>query len=125
MAVTFTPRRVEPLTDLAHDCLSDSHQLSAAEFVPVYFGMIIDSTGPTLDPTKLEAVRRMPRPQTVKDLRTFLGLTGYLWQFVPKYSLTAAALTNILRIKDFASNHGCKDLMAWEIEEDQALQSLR
>ena len=32
----LTPRRVELLTDLTNDFLSVSHQLAAAEFVPVY-----------------------------------------------------------------------------------------
>ena len=59
--------------------------------------MIVDSTGLHPAPSKLEVIARMPRPQTVKGVRTLQGLTGYLRQFVPNYSLTAAPLTDILR----------------------------
>ncbi|CAN0466513.1 unnamed protein product, partial [Ectocarpus sp. 12 AP-2014] len=47
-------------------------------------------------PSKLEAIANMPRSRTVEDLRTFLGLTGYLRQFVTQYSVIAAPLTDIL-----------------------------
>ena len=40
-------------------------------------GMIIDSTDLHLAPSRLEAITRMPRPQAVDELRTFLGLTSY------------------------------------------------
>ena len=66
--------------------------------------MIIDSTCLHPAPTKLEAIARMPRPRTVKELRTFLSLTDDLPQFVPNYSVTAAPLTNTLRNKEFASS---------------------
>ena len=90
-----------------------------------FLGMIIDSTGLHPAPTKLEAIASMPRPQTVEELRTFLGLTGFLRQFVPNYSLTAAPLTDILRNKDFASKHARKNRIGWGAEEEQAFQSLR
>ena len=45
--------------------------------------MIIDSTGLRPELTELVAIARMPCPQTVEELRTLLGLTGYLRQFVP------------------------------------------
>ena len=90
-----------------------------------FLGMIIDSTGLHPAPTKLKAITSMPRPQTVEELRTFLGLTGYLRQFVPNYSLTAAPLTDILRNKDFASKRARKNCIVWGVEEEQAFQSLR
>ena len=43
-----------------------------------FLGMVIDSTGLHPALTKSEAIARMPRPQTVGEFRTFLGLTGYL-----------------------------------------------
>ncbi|CAB1106770.1 unnamed protein product [Ectocarpus sp. CCAP 1310/34] len=43
-----------------------------------FFGMITDSTGLYPAQSKLDAITRIPRPHTVEELRTFLGLTGYL-----------------------------------------------
>ncbi|CAB1108851.1 unnamed protein product [Ectocarpus sp. CCAP 1310/34] len=90
-----------------------------------FLGMIIDSTGLYPAPSKLDAIARMPRPHTVEELRTFLGLTGYLRQFVPNYSLTAAPLTNILRNKAFASKRARKLPIPWSVAEEDAFQSLR
>ena len=94
-------------------------------FSQAFLGMIIDSTSLHPAPTRLEAIASMPRPQTVEKLRTFLGLTGYLRQFVPSYSLTASPLTDILRNKDFASKRARKNRIVWGVEEEQAFQSLR
>ena len=90
-----------------------------------FLGMIINNTGLHPAPTKSEAIASMPRPQTVEELRTFLGLTGYLGQFVPNYSLTTASLTDIIRNKDFALKRGRKIRIVWGVEEEQAFQSLR
>ena len=87
-------------------------------------GMIIERTRLHPVPTKLEAIERMPRTQIVEELRTFLGLTGYLRQFVRNYSLTAVPLTNILLNKDFASERARKNVIVWDLEEEQAFQSL-
>ncbi|CAB1108232.1 unnamed protein product [Ectocarpus sp. CCAP 1310/34] len=56
-----------------------------------FLGMIIDATGMHPAPSKLEAIANMPRPQTVEDLRTFLGLTGYLRQFVPQIQFSCGS----------------------------------
>lgn len=61
----------------------------------------------------------------VEELRTFLGMTGYLRQFVPLYSVTAAPLTDILRHKEFASKRARKIRIPWGEEEDKAFRLLR
>ena len=43
---------------------------------------------------KLEAVLQFERPVTKKDVRSFLGLTGYYRKFVPNYSTVALPLTD-------------------------------
>ncbi|CAN0455895.1 unnamed protein product, partial [Pylaiella littoralis] len=55
-----------------------------------FLGMVMDSTGICPAPSKLRAIADMARPTNVEELRTFLGMTGYLRQFVPLYSITAA-----------------------------------
>jgi len=47
--------------------------------------------------SKLTAVNDFPRPTTVRNIRQFLGLTGYFRHFVRGYSLIARPLTQLLK----------------------------
>ena len=64
--------------------------------------MTIDNPGIRPSPFKLEAIEKMQPPSNVKELRAFLGMTGYLRQLIQNYSITAAPLTDLLRTKEFA-----------------------
>ena len=44
--------------------------------------------------SKLEAVQNFPIPITKKEVRAFLGITGYYCSFIPSI---AAALTNLIQ----------------------------
>ena len=90
-----------------------------------FLGMTIDVTGIRPAESKLEAIAKMARPTNVEGLRTFLGLTGYLRQFVPMYSVIAAPLTDILRNKEFASKSARKRSIPWGEAEDEAFRRLR
>nr|GEU32128.1 reverse transcriptase domain-containing protein [Tanacetum cinerariifolium] len=45
-------------------------------------GHIVSADGITIDPAKVEAITKWPRPTTVIKLRSFLGLVGYYRRFV-------------------------------------------
>ena len=46
-----------------------------------------------MNPEKLKAIQDYPRPQNVKDVRSFLGLTGFYRRFIDRYSDKAKPLT--------------------------------
>ena len=48
---------------------------------------------------KLEAVENFPLPKTRKEVRSFLGLTGYYRCFIKEYASMAVSLTNLTRKK--------------------------
>nr|GEX73428.1 DNA/RNA polymerases superfamily protein [Tanacetum cinerariifolium] len=55
------------------------------------------SYGITKDPSKDEAITKWPRPTTVTEVRSFLGLAGYYRCFVEGFSRLALPFTQLMR----------------------------
>ncbi|KAK7884500.1 hypothetical protein WMY93_027623 [Mugilogobius chulae] len=51
-----------------------------------YLGHIVSKNGIETDPDKVEALRSWPIPKNLKELRSFLGFSGYYRRFVEGYS---------------------------------------
>ena len=61
-----------------------------------YLGHILSKQGVSPDPRKLEAVKHFPEPQTVKNIRQFLGLAGYYRRFIKNFATMSKPLTKLL-----------------------------
>jgi transposase InsO family protein len=61
-----------------------------------FLGFRVSADGVRKDPAKVAAIGAMEVPTTAKQLRTFLGLTGYLRRFIKGYAEVARPLTDLL-----------------------------
>jgi hypothetical protein len=51
-----------------------------------YLGHVVSQEGVAPDPSKVTAIWNFPRPKTVRDVRAFLGLSGYYRYFIKEYA---------------------------------------
>ena len=61
-----------------------------------YLGHIVSEQGIQTDPEKIEVVKTWPVPTTVKEVRQFLGFTGYYRRFIQGYASIARPLNDLL-----------------------------
>ena len=62
-----------------------------------YLGHVISAGGIRPNPKKVWAVQNLKAPASAKEVRTFLGLTGYYRRFVPAYAAIAEPLYRLTR----------------------------
>ena len=61
-----------------------------------YLGHVVSESGIETDPDKTEAIRTWPIPRSVKDVRAYLGFTGYYRRFIQNYARIARPLNDLL-----------------------------
>ena len=62
-----------------------------------YLGHLISPEGISPLPNKLDSIRHMPMPTSVKEIKQFLGLTGYYRKFVPRFADISRPLTTLTK----------------------------
>ena len=81
-----------------------------------YLGFDISARGVEPSQSKIDAVASWPRPTSVKDVRSFLGLASFYRRFVKGFSQIARPLTDLTR--DTVEWH-------WSEQEERAFNQLK
>ncbi|GBG74376.1 hypothetical protein CBR_g18787 [Chara braunii] len=64
----------------------------------LYLSHEVSAEGIRPEDAKVASIRDWPRPQTVTEVRSFLGICGYYRNFVKNYSTVASPLTDLTRL---------------------------
>ncbi len=62
----------------------------------LYLGHVVSREGIKTDPSKIDTVKNWPTPTSAKDVRKFLGFTGYYRRFIKNYASIARPLNDLL-----------------------------
>ena len=62
-----------------------------------YLGHLISPEGINPLPNKLDSIKYMPVPNSAKEIKQFLGLTGYYRKFVPRFADISRPLTTLTK----------------------------
>jgi len=91
------------------------HKCGFAKMKVEYLGHIISGKGVEVDPEKIRSIKEWPVPTNVREVRGFLGLTGYYRRFVMNYGSVAAPLTQLLK----------KGAYEWTVAAAEAFENLK
>ncbi|WVZ49338.1 hypothetical protein U9M48_000706 [Paspalum notatum var. saurae] len=62
-----------------------------------FLGHILSEKGVAVDPSKVESVLNWKQPESVTEIRSFLGLAGYYRRFIKSFSKTAKPMTSLTK----------------------------
>lgn len=62
-----------------------------------YMGYVVDEGGLKPDPEKVECVLKVPLPQTVTELRRFIGMASWYRRFIDSFAIYSAPLHDLIK----------------------------
>jgi len=74
-----------------------------------FLGHVISSGGVAVEPSKVKDVLEWEPPQTVSEIKSFLGMTGYYRRFIEGFSSIAKPMIALLeKAKEFKWTDQCQ-----------------
>ena len=62
----------------------------------IVLGHIVSSKGIEVDKSKIELMANLPTPKSIKDVRSFLGHSGFYRRFIKNFSVISKPLSKLL-----------------------------
>ncbi|KAJ9539320.1 hypothetical protein OSB04_032053 [Centaurea solstitialis] len=81
-----------------------------------FLGHVINEKGIMVDPNKIECITKWKTPQSVIEIRSFLGLAGYYRKFIQDFSKIAIPLTSLTKKAN---------KFEWGSSQEKAFQTLK
>ena len=81
-----------------------------------FLGHVIDSRGIRADPDKIAAIKEMPTPKSITDLRRFMGMANQLGKFSPRLAELGQPLRQLL---------STRNAWTWGPAQDQAFSDVK
>lgn len=89
----------------------------------MFFGYEFSKDGLRADPRKLEAIKNLPVPTSVSEVRSFLGTVAYCGRFLPNLSDLSAPLRRLTK-KSARWQWGSEEQMAFDLLKKQLNRNL-
>ena len=90
-----------------------------------FLGSIISKAGRSIDPARTAAVTDWAAPRSYEDVRSFLGLTGYLAPYIPGYAEIARPLYQVRSGKSGSGGHQPSFTSMWGDGQSTAFANLK
>ena len=76
-------------------------------------------------PGKLKCVEKWALPQTVSEMRAFMGFTKYYSLYIHKYAEIVAPLQDKLKVPRAEGKKGSKKKIMWSESDEQAFEDIK
>ena len=86
-----------------------------------YLGQLIEGGQLFPDPKRVQALRRIPPPQTLSDVRSLLGFLGYYHAFIPHFAHVMRPVFDLLRDQTNSKRHNKSTPVTWTPEHQAAV----
>jgi len=102
----------------AHEILIKGSKTEFFRFEVEFLGFQLSKDGWTPTESKVAAILEWPAPETVKHLRSFLGMAKFFRIFIPLYSDMSSPLTELLK-----DTKGARQTLQWSMACDSLRES--
>lgn len=82
-----------------------------------FFGLVVGKSGITVDKRKTDIIKDWPRPKSISEVRSSLGLVQFFRSFIRNFSGVSAPLANLAK-KEFSIKH-------WKETSELAFEKLK
>ena len=83
-----------------------------------FVGHLVGNGKLEMEEDKIDKVKNAPQPKTKKQVRSFLGLTGFYRRFIPGYAKIASPLTDLTK-------KGLPNNVHWTSTQQKAFETLK